>query len=64
VYVTLQSLVARFDVPASIATGLVFILCVLVLRGGLCGFLATVIRRVTTKRDSAMRDREEIRSTR
>jgi len=64
VYVTLQSLVTRFDVPASIATGLVFILCVLALRGGLCGFLVAVFRRVTVKRDLAMRNREETRGAR
>jgi branched-chain amino acid transport system permease protein len=64
VYVTLQSIVTRFDIPASIATGLVFVLCVLALRGGLYGFLVAVIRRVTPKPDSAMRNQENIRSAR
>lgn len=44
-YVALQAGVTRFNVPSSIATGLIFILCVLVLRGGIAGFAAGWFRR-------------------
>jgi branched-chain amino acid transport system permease protein len=45
VYSALQSVVTRFDIPASIATGVIFITCVLVLRRGLAGFVLAMIER-------------------
>ena len=45
-YVALQAGVTHFNFPASIATGLIFILCVLVLRGGIAGMGATWFKRL------------------
>jgi branched-chain amino acid transport system permease protein len=49
-YVALQAGVAHFNVPGSIATGLIFILCVLVMRGGITGFVSSILERLERRR--------------
>lgn len=45
-YIGIQAGVTRFNVPGSIVTGLIFILCVLVLRKGIAGFATAAFARL------------------
>lgn len=49
-YIAVQAGVTRFNVPGSIATGLIFILCVLVLRKGIAGFASATFERLARTR--------------